>query len=90
MGYRENRNVITFLVNGEGVIHVTSRADETYGAVRTSFTEEGNLIIEVEDKVGYRLPETGSAGASALTVMGVICCITAHQIKLKRKDEENE
>lgn len=90
VGYRENRNVITFLVNGEGVIHVTSRADETYGAVRTSFTEEGNLIIEVEDKVGYRLPETGSAGASALTVMGVLCCITAHQIKLKRKDEENE
>lgn len=76
-GYPENQNVITFVVDEENQITVTSECDERFGQVRTSLTEEGNLRIEVEDQLGFRLPETGCAGAGAWSILGILMCAFA-------------
>lgn len=83
-GYRDNLNIITFDVTEENEIVVTSNADETYGEIRTTVDETGNLLIEVENKVGFRLPETGCAGASALSVLGILFIFAALRSKKGR------
>ncbi len=84
-GYPENRNVITFLVDEQNRITVTSEADPTLGAIRMELTEKGDLFIEVEDKLGFRLPETGCAGAGAFGILGIIICIFAVRGNQKKK-----
>ncbi len=85
-GYRENLNVITFTVDKTGVIQVTSDVNKGYGDIRTSLDASGNLCIEVEDKIGYRLPETGHAGPAIMMIVGIGCCVSA----LRKKNRKNE
>lgn len=84
-GYPKNRNEIVFVVNEQNKIIVTSEADDTLGAIRTQLTEKGDLYIEVEDKLGFRLPETGYAGAGAYSILGIVVCIFAVKGNQKKK-----
>ena len=84
-GYPENQNVIIFVVDEQNKITVISEADPAFGAIRTSLTEKGDLLIEVEDKMGFRLPETGCAGAGALGILGIVICIFAVKGNQKKK-----
>ncbi len=76
-GYRNNLNEIIFTVDEAGVIDVTSEVHKGYGDVRVCFDAIGNLIVEVEDKIGYRFPETGHIGATLAVISGVVCCLLA-------------
>ena len=84
-GYPENQNVIVFLVDEYNRITVLSEADHTFGEIRTNLTEKGDLFIEVEDKMGFRLPETGCAGAGAFGILGIMICIFAVKGSQKKK-----
>ncbi len=76
-GYRDNLNVISFVVEETGHIQVTSSVNKGYGDIRTQLDAQGNLCIAVENKIGYRLPETGSAGMALAVVLGAGCCAGA-------------
>lgn len=81
-GYRRNANEILFTVTDTGKIQVNSVVNETYGAVRWNWDDKGNLMIEMEDLIGYRLPETGSSTMLLLSTAGVICLVMS--VKRKR------
>ncbi len=93
-GYRKNFNVIVFTVDTEGTIEVTSEVNKGYGDVRTELDEQGNLCVEVENKIGYKLPETGSASMMMVLFLGAGCCIGSfyHQKnymnQFRRKSDE--
>lgn len=88
-GYRDNLNVVIFTVDKAGAITVTSDVNKGYGDVRTNLDEKGNLRIEVENKIGYRFPETGHTGAAAMVVLGISCCMYAlHEEKSRIKPKK--
>lgn len=86
-GYPENQNVITFVVDEKNQITVTSDYNEEFGQVRTKLTEVGNLQIEVEDRLGYRLPETGCAGAGAWSILGMLFCFYGFKRGIGKKQK---
>ena len=55
-------------------IQVLSEVNEVYGKVLCTIDEMGNLVIEVEDKVGFRLPETGGYGSEWIYCAGALIC----------------
>lgn len=72
-GYAANENEITFVVTEENKIVITSEVDEDLGMIRTNITETGNLVVEVENKKGFKLPETGSNQMIWMGLAGVMC-----------------
>ena len=76
-GYLLNRNEIVFVVDENNNITITSAVDARAGAVEMEVLENGDLFIKVEDKIGYKLPETGCMGESLMGVLGVLCCLMA-------------
>ncbi|MEE1314446.1 MAG: hypothetical protein UHS49_01585, partial [Faecalimonas sp.] len=74
-GYLHNQNVLVFEVSAGGEITVLSQADASYGVIRTSIGEAGKFVIEVENKLGKKLPETGRSAALAVTVTGTVFCL---------------
>lgn len=80
-GYLLNENIICFEVDDKNNIVVTSTVDESFGNVITQMDDNGNFVVEVEDKIGYLLPQTG--GVPWCEVLGTSICFMAI---LVRKD----
>ena len=74
VGYYLNENVIVFEVTEKNEIQVLSEVNEVYGKILCTIDEAGNLVLEVEDKVGFRLPETGGCGSVWICCTGVLIC----------------
>jgi len=78
-GYFRNRNPITFTVDEKHQITVTSKADAASGDIKTEYDEAGNLLITVENKIGYQLPDTGSYQKIIMYIAGTFLAVTALQ-----------
>lgn len=50
-GYEINGNVITFTVAEDNTVTLTSKVDETEGKIKFEVTKEGNISIEMEDRL---------------------------------------
>lgn len=53
-------------------------------------TGEGNTTVDVENKKGIELPETGSIGTIGLTVAGVAVVLAGVMLPRKKKNKEQE
>ena len=65
-GYIRNRNVIKILITENREIVLDSQINDEFGNV---ILEENQL--KVEDKIGYRLPNTGSNSEGLLIMLGI-------------------
>lgn len=84
-GYRKNLNVVAFEIDDTGTIRITSEHDAAYGDIRTGFLEDGNLYVEVEDRLGYRFPETGAREGIVLLCTGSGICLAVIFIQKKKR-----
>lgn len=78
-GYVRNRNVIVFTVDEKHQITVDSEADAICGKIQTECDEAGNLLIVVENKIGYQLPNTGSNRGLTMNIAGTFLAVLALQ-----------
>lgn len=76
-GYIRNRNTIMFEVDSDNRITVTSQVDQLYGNIQTQCDESGNLLIAVDNKIGYKLPNTGSYGEFIIYITGSFLAVTS-------------
>ena len=81
-GYIRNRNPIIFEVDEKRKITVTSQVDGLYGNIKSKCDYAGNLLIDVENKIGYKLPNTGSYNEIIMYITGSF--LAARSMKKRR------
>ena len=84
-GYVRNKNIISFTVDENNVITVNTDFDSSYGKITTKSNVVGDLLITVDNKIGYKLPNTGSSQEIIMYITGSFLAVTAFR---RRKSYE--
>lgn len=85
-GYNKLKDPVTIVIK----INDLSTGDATITVNGNTATGDGNTTVDVENKKGIELPETGSIGTIGLTVAGVAVVLAGVMLPRKKKNKEQE
>lgn len=85
-GYNKLKDPVAIVIK----INDLSTGDATITVNGNTATGDGNTTVDVENKKGIELPETGSIGTIGLTVAGVAVVLAGVMLPRKKKNKEQE
>ncbi|WP_373209985.1 SpaH/EbpB family LPXTG-anchored major pilin [Allofournierella massiliensis] len=85
-GYNKLKDPVAIVI----IITDLSTGTATITVNGNTATGDGNTTVDVENKKGIELPETGSIGTIGLTVAGVAVVLAGVMLPRKKKNKEQE